>query len=801
MEIVCRRRLPRGRIPPSGEEWGSDSIVPMVTKTRQDPGEGLSKRAVEILRLLADGLSDREIADRLVMTVNTIKWYNRQIYSVLGVGSRTQALARARDLRLLDEDDGTRATSHPVGAGPKHELPAETTHFIGRKHEMEAIMGLLGTAHLLTLVGPPGTGKTRLALQVGAKMSGAFREGVCFVSLGPISEPGLVTNAIASAVGVNEVPGLPLIETLKQALAQDQMLLILDNFEHLPSGATQVSELLSAAPNLVVLATSREPLHLYGEREFAVPPLELPDPETLDPQALAGCESTALFVERARAVRSDFEVTPENARDIAKVCVRLEGLPLAIELAAARIKLLTPRTLLARLSSRLDTLTGGARNLPARQQTLRNTMEWSNNLLDDAEKALFARLAVFAGGWSLEAAEVVCGEGLGMAVLDGLASLVDKSLIQQTGEVAGEPRFTMLETIRDYALECLKASGEEEALRGRHASYYTAFAEQTGNTTYRRYRSSVLTRLEAEQNNFRAALSWSLAGDPEPGLRLIAALGVCWRIRSYLIEGFHWAERLLEVGTNVAPEVRANALSSASSLLACQLGNYAEAERMSLEALDLARRSGDQRSIASALDARGTALMESQATDARPFFDEALALFGALDDQWRVAQTLNSIGEVFRLEGDDQQAEQYYQQALSRFRQIGSGAPSVLHNLACIAQHHKDYERARSLFAEALKVSQELQDRLTIASCLVGLAGTLAVLGEPQRAVRLFGAAEVLRDAIGAQIEPPDRLDYESNVAVARGQLDAAAFETTWAEGRAMSLERAVASALERSEA
>ncbi len=632
-------------------------------------------------------------------------------------------------------------------------------------------------------------------------MAEAFREGVCFVSLGPISDPGLVTNAIASALRVNEVPGQPLIETLKQALGQDRMLLILDNFEHLLSGATQVSALLSAAPNLVVLATSREPLHLYGEQEFAVPPLELPDPETLDPQALAECESTALFVERARAVRSDFEVSPDNARDIAKICVCLEGIPLAIELAAARIKLLTPQTLLARLSSQLDTLTGGARNLPARQQTLRNTMEWSNNLLDEGEKALFARLAVFAGGWSLEAAEVVCGQGLTLAVLDGLASLVDKSLIQQIGEVAGEPRFTMLETIREYALECLKASGQEEALRGRHASYFTAFAERTGTPLYRRYRSTVLTRLEAEQNNFRAALSWSLAGDPEPGLRLIAVLGVCWRIRSYLIEGFHWAERLLEVGTNVAPELRANALSSASSLLACQLGNYAEAERMSLEALGLARQSGDKRSIASALDARGTALMESHAADARLCFDEALALFGALDDQWRIAETLNRLGEVIRLEGDDELAEQHYQQALSRFRQIGWGAPSVLHNLAYMAQHQKDYERARSLFAEALTFSQELQDRLSIASCLVGLAGILGVLGEPQRAVRLFGAAEALRDNLGAQIQPADRLDYESNLAVSRAQLEPAIFETTWAEGRALSLEQAAASALERSDA
>jgi predicted ATPase len=731
------------------------------------------------------------------MTTNTIKWYNRQIYSILGVGSRTQAIARARDLHLLDKDNETKATFPIVHSAPKHNLPVEITHFIGRKHEMEAIMRLLNTAHLLTLVGPPGTGKTRLALQIAGKMVDAFKEGVYFVSLAPISNPALVTNAIASAVGVNEVHGQPLIDTLKHVLRESHMLLILDNFEHLISAATQVSELLSAAPYLVVLATSREPLHLYGEQEYAVPPLELPDPEHLDPQALADCESTALFVQQARAVRSDFEVSAENALDIAKICVRLEGLPLAIELAAARIKLLTPRTLLARLTSRLDTLTGGAHDLPARQQTLRNTIEWSYNLLDEGEKTLFARLAVFAGGWSLEAAEIVCGENLSVAVLDGLASLMDKSLIQQTGEDAGEPRFTMLETIREYALERLKESEQEEALRTRHAAYFTDFAERTGNARYSRYRSDGLTRLEAEQNNFRAVLSWSLAGDPEPGLRLIAALGVCWRIRSYLIEGFHWAQRLLEVGTNVGPEVRANALSSASRLLACHLGNYADAERMSLEALDLARQSGDKRSIADALDARGTALMESHVAEARVCFDEALALFRAFDDQWRIAETLNSIGEVFRLEGDDELAEQHYQQALSLFRQIGWGAPAVLQNLAYIAQHRNDYERARSLFAEALKNSQELQYRLSIAYCLVGLAGIVAILGQPQRAARLFGAAEALRDIIGAQIEPSDRPDYEANLAFIRSGLDESTFEACWNEGRAMPLEHLVASALE----
>jgi non-specific serine/threonine protein kinase len=498
-------------------------------------------------------------------------------------------------------------------------------------------------------------------------------------------------------------------------------------------------------------------------------------------------------------VRSDFEVTPENAPDIARVCVRLEGLPLAIELAAARIKLLTPRTLLARLSSRLDTLTGGARNLPARQQTLRKTMEWSNNLLDEGEKTLFARLAVFAGGWSLEAAEDVCGQGLPLAVLDGLASLADKSLIQHTGEVAGEPRFTMLETIREYALECLKASGEEEALRGRHVTYYTAFAERAGTTLISRYRSAGLSQLEAEQNNFRAALGWSLAGDPEPGLRLIAALGVCWRVRSYLVEGFNWAVRLLERGIHVAPKVRANALSCTSRLLACQLGNFADAERMSREALDLAQKSGDRHSIADALFARGTALEESRVAEARVFFDDALALFRALEDPLGVAQTLNSKGEVTRLEGDYGAAEQLYQQALAVFRQLGSpwGANIVLQNLAYIAQHHGDYDRAKSLFAEGLRTSLELRDGPATANCLAGLAGIVGILGQRQQAARLFGAAEALRDILGAQIQPGDRPDYESSLATARAQLDPITFEAAWAEGRAMALEQAVASALE----
>jgi DNA-binding CsgD family transcriptional regulator len=340
----------------------------MVMQEEQAPYEGLSKRGLEILRLLAEGLSDREIGERLMMTVNTVKWYNRQIYSVLGVGGRTQAIARARELQLLD---GGQVSTLPPANGrrpQRHNLPVETTRFIGRQQELEAIKRLLESARLLTLVGPPGTGKTRLALHTAWDMAGTqperFRDGIYYVSLAPISDPALVANTIAAAIGVNEASGQPILETLKQVLRDSRMLLILDNFEHLLPGAMQLAELLAAAPLLKVLATSREPLHLYGEQEYAVPPLGLPDPLHVDLESVAACESVALFLQQARTVRPDFALTAENVLDIARICVRLEGLPLAIELAAARIKLLPPRILLARLANPLDTLKGGASNLP-----------------------------------------------------------------------------------------------------------------------------------------------------------------------------------------------------------------------------------------------------------------------------------------------------------------------------------------------------------------------------------------------------------------------------------------------------
>lgn len=775
----------------------------MVSQQWQTQNEGLSKRAVEILRLLAEGMSDREIAERLVMTVNTIKWYNRQIYSILGVSSRTQAVARAHELQLLNDPDEIQPSSSEIYRAPKHNLPVGTTRFIGRKHEIEAVTHLLDTTHLLTLVGPPGIGKTRLALQTARGMADIFRDGIYFVSLAPVSDPASVTNTIAGTIGVNETHGQPIIETLKHALRESHMLLVLDNFEHLLPAASQVSELLAAAPHLKVLATSREPLHLYGEQEYAVPPMELPDTDHLDPQALADCEAAALFAQQARAARADFELTPENATDIAQICVRLEGLPLAIELAAARIKLLTPHTLLARLNSRLDTLIGGAQDLPARQQTLHNTIEWSYNLLNKDEKTLFARLAVFRGGCWLEAIEVVCGEDLPADVFDGLTSLVDKSLIQQKESPSGEPRFVMLETIHEYAVKRLEESGEAEMMRLRHAAYFAALAEYAQPELRQAGFSYWMDRLETEDNNLRLALEWTLNdGDTELGLRLVTALRDFWMMSGRFMQAGYWTQRALSKASSAPPDLRVEVLTTAGIVLYYSSHERTLQKELLQEAITLARAADDRLNLAWALAFLGVASIgqPSEYEEALSIAEEGLALFRELGHKPGMAQTLNIIGELTRTHGDDERAQAVYEECLLLVRETGEKRREamILNNLGCVMMHRAEVRQAEQFFREALTKRLEVgHDRRGCITNILFLAGAIAATGNPERAARLFGAAEALLEPIGVGLEPGDQPEHERNLALVRGQLDDVTFQMYWNEGRTWLLEQAAAYALE----
>ena len=733
---------------------------------------------------------------------------------------------------------------------PQHNLPVQRSSFVGREREMLEVEFELATTRLLTLTGVGGSGKTRFALEVARDLLEAYPNGVWLVELAPLSEAALVPKAVAEALEVPERPQEPLTDTLADVLRDRQLLLVLDNCEHLlEAAAGLVDALLDSCPRVRILATSREALGVEGEARWPVPPLAVPERgRTPSSEELEGYESVRLFVERARGHVPDFSLSPHNALTIVEVCRRLEGIPLAIELAAARVGTLSVEQIAERLGGSLELLTRGGRTAAPRQRTLKGTLDWSHNLLSENEKKLFGRLSVFAGGWTLEAAGAV-GAGGGVEeddILDVLSGLVDKSLVVTESPEERSVRYRMLEPVRQYAVEKLEESGKPEELRRLHAEYFLALAEEAHPELRGPQQKTWLERLEAEHDNLRAALSWALEqGEVDLALRLGGDLWWFWMMRGHYGEGRSWLEEALAMDGRGSQEARAMALAGVGGL-AGEQGDLDRAEEACVEGLELLQEARDAseakillltwlaRVALSREDyRRATGLIEECVALSRQkgdgpllagsllflahvhygrgdperaieLFEESMDLFREWGDKYGLAACLISLGRVVYVRGDLGRAAKLTEEAVALLREAGAGgswdAAVGLYNLGWMALLGNELDKARDLYEESLALARDIEMNPLVVYGLEGFACVAGAQEEAQRAAQLWGAAEALHEAKGIPRDPDWLAEADARISAVRSGLGEEAWEVAWRKGRAMTLEEAIEYALSKEE-
>ncbi|MGZ3622427.1 MAG: protein kinase domain-containing protein [Ktedonobacteraceae bacterium] len=754
------------------------------------------------------------------------------------------SLAASTSITFPTSIEERKALPDVVKPEPLWQVPPTFTSFIGREQDIAAIktMLLLSEVRLLSLVGIGGIGKTRLALQIAAQIRSSFADGVCFAGLASTSDPALIPSVIAESLGIQQVGNLSILKQVKLYLQAKQLLLILDNFEQLVSAATFVEELLAACPSLKIIVTSRIVLRLRVEFEYLVDPLTLPDlglGRSPNDTGIGQSAAIALFVQRAQMVKPDFQLTQANVRTIAEICVQLDGLPLAIELAAARSRLLPPQALLSRLSKKFDVLTGGAVTLPLHQQTLHNTLQWSYDLLDAHEQQLFRRLAVCERGWTLEAAEAL-GNAYhevqdDLPILDVLASLIDKSLVRHIDHEEAEPRFFIFMTVREYGLECLRESGEEEPIQRAHANFYLALVEEAEPHLKDAQQLVWLRRLDLAQENLRAALSWLITHEEgERALRFCVALWWYWQTRGYWSEGRRWLKAALALpSAEERTSVRAKALSAAGELAGVQT-DWQEAQQLLSESLAIFRELHDDGGSILPLSILGWVLLTQGDSTAVPLMKDCIAKCRTLDKKWDLARVVLRLGYYQQLHGDLEQALTLTREGLTLSQEFGDRTlvTHALNNLAYWLYLHGDLEQAKAFAHEGLTLARELGDRAVILttletigsialakgeleqaiSCftegyslarepgnellvawhLLGLARVAIAQYQLLRAVYMFAAAEVRYD-LNKQMSPDQRDDYKRTVGSLHAQLGEQAFKAAWTEGRKMTLEQILA--------